>query len=405
MRRYLISHFKEPMDIAASNFSEASAVFGGGENLRTGLNNVTAQYHPSLIGIATTCLCETIGDDVDGLLREYRESLEFQAHPELIHISTPSYSGTHIDGFHHAVRAALQALAEAGSRQNHVNVFPGMVSPADLRYLKEILADFGAPCVMLPDYSDTLDGPALDRYEKIPAGGTPIAAIRSSARAAASVEFGRTLFGRPTAGAFLNESFGVACNQIGLPIGVHETDRFFQVLETTTGHPVPKKHRQERGRLVDAYVDGHKYVFGKRALVYGDEDLVIGLAAFLAEIGIVPALCGSGGESGKLAEAISQAAAGAVGPVVAREGTDFMSLAEEAAELKPDLLIGSSKGYRLARQLGVPLVRAGFPIHDRIGGARLLHLGYRGAQQLFDRVVNALLENKQEASPVGYSYM
>src|ERR1019366_8763110 len=64
MRRYIISHFKEPMDIAASNFSETTAIFGGADNLRIGLSNVSEQYHPSLIGVATTCLCETIGEDV-----------------------------------------------------------------------------------------------------------------------------------------------------------------------------------------------------------------------------------------------------------------------------------------------------------------------------------------------------
>ena len=40
----------------------------------------------------------------------------------------------------------------------------------------------------------------------------------------------------------------------------------------------------------------------------------------------------------------------------------------------------------------MPLVRVGFPIHDRIGGQRILHVGYRGTQQLFDRIVNALIE-------------
>src|ERR1039458_7701430 len=64
MRRYIISHFREPMDIATSGFSEATTIFGGGANLRQGLDNVTSQYHPTLIGIATTCLTETIGEDV-----------------------------------------------------------------------------------------------------------------------------------------------------------------------------------------------------------------------------------------------------------------------------------------------------------------------------------------------------
>ena len=73
--------------------------------------------------------------------------------------------------------------------------------------------------------------------------------------------------------------------------------------------------------------------------------------------------------------------------------------------MKADLFIGNSKGYRTARKLEIPLVRIGFPIHDRIGGQRVLHLGYRGAQELFDHIVNALLANRQDNSTVGYSYM
>ena len=88
-----------------------------------------------------------------------------------------------------------------------------------------------------------------------------------------------------------------------------------------------------------------------------------------------------------------------------REGMDFFEIAEEAEELGPDLLIGHSKGYHLARHWQVPLVRVGFPIHDRFGGPRILHLGYRGAQNLLDLIVNAMIERKQETSPVGYGYM
>ncbi|MDR0842860.1 MAG: nitrogenase, partial [Acidobacteriota bacterium] len=67
--------------------------------------------------------------------------------------------------------------------------------------------------------------------------------------------------------------------------------------------------------------------------------------------------------------------------------------------------IGSSKGYAMSKRLDVPLIRVGFPIHDRIGGQRIHHLGYLGAQDLFDRVVNTILERKQALSPVGYSYL
>ena len=84
---------------------------------------------------------------------------------------------------------------------------------------------------------------------------------------------------------------------------------------------------------------------------------------------------------------------------------DFFEISEMAQQLEPDLVVGHSKGYPLARKLHVPLIRVGFPVHDRIGGQRLLHLGYAGAQQLFDTVTNAMIQKKQDDSPVGYFYM
>lgn len=162
----------------------------------------------------------------------------------------------------------------------------------------------------------------------------------------------------------------------------------------------------ERGRLLDAMVDGHKYLSGKRAVVYGDEDLVTGLVGFLSEIGVQTVLAASGGGDRPWVRKIHQVSEGMTREKVRVEPrTDFYAIASLAEELKPDFMVGNSKGYRLCRELEVPLVRAGFPIHDRFGGQRLHHLGYRGALELFDRIVNALLEKKQANSPVGYGYL
>ncbi len=415
MRRYIISHFREPMDIASSSLGEKHAVYGGGANLKQGIRNVMTKFGAGMIGVATTCLTETIGDDVPMILREFRKEMEQAGEatglPPLVSVSTPSYSGTHMEGFHTAVRAVVDQLCTGDfpyeeSAEKFVNLMPGFLSPADLRHLKEIVADFGLGCVMLPDISETLDGPALEDYEKIPAGGTPISGIKRMGSGVATLEFGHTLEGSSTAGMILHERFGVPLHQSGTPIGLRETDAFFKALELASGIKTPEKHALEKGRLVDAYVDGHKYLFGKRAVVYGEEDLVIGLTAFLAEIGIKPVLCASGGNSGRLRGCIQRVTAGLLEPPpIVAEGADFRKIEELCEEVSPDLLVGHSKGYSLSTKLGVPLVRVGFPIHDRFGGHRTLHVGYRGAQMLLDRIVNAILEKAQKESPIGYGYM
>lgn len=402
IRRYIISHFREPMDIASSNFSEESTIFGGGPNLQTSLENVAARYKPGLIGVSTSCLAETIGDDVPRLLKEYAHK---KGAASVVGVSTPSYAGTHIDGFNKAVRSTVDAFAQRGQRSNTVNVFPGFVSPADIRYLKEVLDDFDLDYIMLPDYSETLDGPASLGYQEVPSGGTPVEKIRRVGFSRGSIQFGLTDTMLTTAAGLLREKFGVHCCRLALPIGINQTDRLFRVLGGLAKSAIPSKHENERGRLLDSYVDGHKYVFGKRAIIYGEEDMVVSMASFLTEIGIVPVLCASGGESGRLASVLKKTAPDLRGDVQIAEGVDFYEIAQQAASLVPDIIIGNSKGHTIARQLNIPLVRTGFPIHDRIGGQRVLHLGYRGAQQLFDQIVNAIIEKKQNDSPVGYSYM
>jgi nitrogenase molybdenum-iron protein NifN len=411
----MISHYKEPIDIASSNFSEETTIFGGNKNFNTSIDNIINQYHPSAIGIASACLSETIGEDVPRLIREYVAVNSDKKLPALVHASTPSYQGTHMDGFHEAVASVVSTFAERGEKGRHINLFPGFVSPHDIRHLKDIVQDFGLECILFPDYSDPLDNPNWDDYKIISDGGTPINEIKRTGSARASIEFGYvfnegSLHGRVkdsksvfTGGEWLDVNCGVCTHKVGLPIGIKETDRFFEKLKKYSGNPVPERYVLQRGRLVDSYVDGHKYVFGKRAIVYGEEDFVIGLVSFLAEIGIETVLVTSGGESGLLKKLLPNIIKNA--GVRVMDGSDFETMNELAAELHPDILIGNSKGYYIARRLNIPLVRVGFPIHDRLGAQRIQHLCYEGAQQLFDRIVNALIEYKQDNSPVGYKYI
>lgn len=418
IRRYLISHFREPTDIAASNFAEHSAIFGGRDVLHGGLANVTRQYRPEMIGVATTCLSETIGENMPQLLHEYREKTAAAVdQPLLVHVSTPSYRGTHVDGFHAAVRALVETLvplpaaaiqapsAPAGTEPRAIGVFPGFVSAADLRHLREIVAAYGAPLTLVPDYSDTMDGASWAAYQRIPVGGTTVEAVRELGAAAGAIECGRILAGENrTAGTHLAK-VGVPLQRVGLPIGLRETDAFCDALSTITGVELPASLDPARGRLIDAMVDGHKYVFGQRAMVYGDEDFVIGLTSFLCEIGAKPVLCATGARSRRFAATLRAAVPELPADTIVREGADFSDIEAAAMTLHPDLLIGHSKGYALARRLGVPLLRCGFPIHDRLGGHRVLHLGYVGALQLYDGLVNLLLARKQEASSMGFSYL
>ncbi|MFI3288707.1 MAG: nitrogenase component 1 [Rikenellaceae bacterium] len=388
IRRYMISHYKEPVDIASSNFSEESTVYGGSKNFITGIDNIIKQYHPKVIGIASTCLSETIGEDIPGHIRNYRDAKMSDNLPAFIHSSTPSYCGSHAEGFHNTVLSALKTLAKSTKRTEKLVVLPGMVTPADIRYIKEIIADFGVTGTVFPDYSESLDNVYTAEYQLIPSGGTPLKEIEECGDAKAVIEFGERFnqfykrtseSGRiPTGGEWLESDCGVKNTQMPIPIGIEASDRFMECLSAEYGVEIPKKYQMERGRLIDAYVDAHKYLFGKKIAIYGEADLVSALSAWCKEIGL---------------------------EVYSFTDTDFESIHAKLNQIKPDIMMGSSKGYYIARELKIPIIRVGFPIHDRFGAARQLKIGYRGTQELFDRVVNALIEYKQENSPVGYKYI
>jgi len=391
------------MDIASSSFSEEETIFGGENNLIKAIENVITQYNPEIIGVATSCLAETIGEDISLFLSRFLRNNAGKNLPEIVNVATPSYSGSHMNGFHKSVRAIIEILANNNGDKysKKINILPGFLSPADLRHLKEIIEDFKVQYTMLPDYSETLDAPIWDEYKKIPDGGTDLEDIKNMGSNMATIEFGKTISSEQSGGVLLENRFGIKRYNLVHPIGVLATDKFFETLEKISGIDIPKKYKLQRGRLIDSYVDGHKYLFGKKAVVYGEEDMVIGITNFLFEIGVVPVIVASGGDSGKMNEFIDKSSF----DITILKGVDFSEIEDMAIELKPDIVIGNSKGYKIAKKLKIPLVRVGFPIHDRIGGQRLLHIGYQGTQILFDEITNALIEYKQEKSGIGYSYI
>lgn len=400
IRRYVIGHFREPIDIAASNFTEETAIFGGESNLRTALENVISQYDPKLIGVATTCLSETIGDDVKAYLHRFRTEHASMSLPVLVHASTPSYRGTHADGFRETVRQLVSTCATPGDPAGFVTVLPGMFSPEDLRHVKTICNDFGIPAVVLPDYSETLDGGNWEQYHVVPPGGTPVERLRQTANCAAVLEIHGGHDSAETAGSYLRETYRVPYFRADVPIGLAASDRFFGILSEIAQRDIPETYQKRRARLLDSFVDAHKMVAGKRAMVYGDADLVSSVASFFDEIGIRLTVCATGSPKGTLTGKDIPG----IDPTesVVLEDADFETMADVAGRSSIDIMVGHSKGYAIARRYGIPLVRIGFPIHDRFGGQRLLHFGYAGTQRLFDQVVNTLIDRSQDNSGRGY---
>lgn len=392
MRRHIAEHFNEPIDVGSSSLNEKGTIYGGEKNLKKALDNVIRVYQPQMIGILTSCLAETIGEDITRIAAEYRE--ENSESPLLVPVPTPGYGGTHSEGYWLAVKNSIVQLAKPTKKHKKLNIIVPNISPADIREIKRILATMDVKYVLCPDISSTLDSPIAKPYTKIPKGGTKLADIEGMPGAPATIQFGLTAETAQSPGHYLAEEFGVSLYNLPLPIGVENTDLFIKVLAEITGKPVPECIIEERGRLLDAMVDSHKYNYPGRAAIFGEPELVYALTTTCLENGVSPQVVASGSKQTKMQALLAPHFTKLGKESVIISEADFVEIRRLCVEQDVNIAIGHSDGRYLTEREGIPLIRIGFPILDRKGGQRLMSVGYVGTALFMDRITNTLIENK-----------
>ncbi|THB63125.1 MAG: nitrogenase molybdenum-iron protein subunit beta, partial [Spirochaetaceae bacterium] len=179
-RTVLTRHYKEPVMAGTSSFTEGSSVFGGQANLVTGIDTMFTTYKPDVIAVHTTCLSETIGDDIVQIAEKARRDGKVPEGKYVIHANTPSYVGSHVTGFANMVKSMVHYFSEPGEKTDNVNIIPGWVEPADMREIKRIAAEMDVPIIMFPDTSDVLDTPLTGEYEMYPRGGTTVQELKDT---------------------------------------------------------------------------------------------------------------------------------------------------------------------------------------------------------------------------------
>ncbi|HEY3274086.1 MAG TPA: nitrogenase component 1 [Methanocella sp.] len=395
MRLTTIEHYNEPVDIASSSLNEKQTIYGGEANLRKALDNVIRVYRPKVIGVVTTCLAETIGEDMEGMVEKYVRDHAL-GDVDIIPVSTPSYGGSQTEGFWAATKKLIAHYARPAEKHGGINVIIPHISPADIREIKRILDQTGLAYTLLPDYSLTLDRPYGGQYRKISPGGTRTADIARMTGAQATIQFGLTCPDELSPGLYLEREYGVPLISLPLPIGLDNTDRFVRTLQKIGGRSLPDALALERGWLLDGMADAHKYNARGRPVIYGEPELVYAFTGLCLENGATPAVLATGSKSSELIALLKLllAEAGADEMPAILEEADFAAIDETAVRMSANVAIGHSGGKFLTERRDIPVIRMGFPVHDRLGGQRILSAGYAGTLAFLDRFANTLLEMK-----------
>lgn len=379
----MVRHFREAIPVQTTAMNEISTILGGIDHVEQALVTIAKRAKPKLIGICSTGLTETRGEDVGPELK-----LIAARNPELADVgvcfaATPDYAGGLQEGWATAVTALIEAFVPEGRmprQRDQITVLASSaLTPGDIEELRDMAEAFGLETIILPDLSGSLDGHVPDAYQGTSYGGTSLGDMGRLGASAATLAFGASMR-RPA--EVLEARTGVPSRVLDVPLGLAASDELMVVLSEISGRPVPARLRRRRSQLVDALLDSHFYYGGKRVALAAEPDLLLPWARLFAGLGAELPVVVSTVTTQELASV--PAATVVVG--------DLEDLEHGAAHARCDLLVTHAHGRQASARLGVPLYRVGFPSFDRIGSQHRVSVGYRGTRDRVFEVANMFLE-------------
>ncbi len=393
-----VRHTKEAIPLQTTAIDEVATVMGGSENLEEALLNLAKRMKPRFIGVATTALVETRGEDIAGDLK-----LILARRPELqtvrvVLANTPDFAGALEDGWSKAVTAMIDAIVEprgtAVPLYQQINLLPGVhQTPDDIEWMVETAESFGLIPVVLPDVSCSLDGTVPDHYIPTTFGGVTVEAISRMGRAIHTVAIGEHM---RTPAQHLADRTGVPSTVLPTLTGLGPSDEYVALLSRISERAALPRLRRQRSQLVDAMLDGHFHFGGKRVAIGADPDLLASLAGFFTAMG---------------AKVVAAVATTANSPLLAGVAADrvvvgdLQDLEDLAAAAEAELLVTHSHGRQASDRLGIPLLRIGFPVFDRLGAMHRCTAGYRGTRNLIFEVANIVLSGLHDHSPDDFAHV
>ena len=394
---FFIQHFREPMPMQTTAMDQVSTIMGGDDSVIEGLKTICEKHAPDLIGLPTTGLVETQGADIRRATKQFRQAYPEYGHIAVVPVSTPDYRGCLESGFAAAVRAMIDNLvpkaAEVGTRpsrrQRQVNVLAGPhLTTGDIEHLKDLMERFRLRPVLLPDIADALDGHLPDTdFNPITIGGTHIDELPHLGDAAATLVIGGVM---DAAADLLAERTGVPDYRFPHLMGLEATDRLIMTLAEISAEPVPAIIERQRSQLQDAMLDAHFSLGQARVAIAADPDLLVAFSGLLAEMGAETVAAVAPSNSPALSRAVAESVK--IGDL---EDLETMARVNHA-----DMMICNSHGLQTAERLGIPLLRAGFPQFDLVGGYARCWIGYQGSRQTLFDLANIMLSlEKGEIHP------
>jgi nitrogenase molybdenum-iron protein NifN len=366
---FLTRHYCDPIVIQTTAVTDISAILdGGGAIIEEAVKNITAKVTPKLIGLFSTGLTETKGDDIAGAAK--------QISLPCVHVNTPDFEGGLESGWAKAVSAMISQLtiSTTSTCKRKVAILPHVgISALELERIKQMVRLFELEPVVLPDISLSLDGHLGQKQTALSSGGTDLEEIIHLGSVQGCISIGASM--RECAKTLLEKNPKIVHHHFMHLSGLEATDAFVKLLLDFSGKEAPDECKRWRARLQDALLDTHEILGSKRIALIGESDEVAHYGALLQEAGAKLDLVIGANPSENL-----EILGGFVG--------DFEDLEKQIKSI--DLVIGNSHALNIASKFNIPWIPRGFPQWHRVGAPMRQAILYEGGCMSLFEIANAL---------------
>lgn len=366
-------HFNDPIAIQTTAVNDITAVIDGGDKgISEAVENITKKVTPDLVGLFTTGMTETKGDDIKGATLLLKEK------QKMVYVHTPDFEGGLESGWSLSVQNIITQLIEPTTqvKKDKVLLIPNVnLSPIEVEKLKEALELLDLVVFALPDLSDSLDGHLGVKQGALSSGGISVSDIEKLGNAGAVITIGRSV---KKCGEIFNEKFPQSTHlYFDSLMGLEASDDFYaKLLAYMDEKSVPTVVKRWRARLQDVLLDTH-FSLGKAKIIIADEpDSAYAISKALREAG--------GTCEAYIAQRSEVQEAFTCKVIIG----DF----EEVEKVLPaaDMLITNYHGERLAHKHHKALLIRGFPNYEQVGIGLRHNILYEGSCAFLCEVNNLL---------------
>lgn len=358
-------------DAAISVLKERDVIFGGDDNLRKILEIVLKRRKSSHIIVLAGSVPCLIGDDYQGILKEYEEECK------IIALECAGFQGKMAVGYELALASLFEWVNEpevmnANTAVNLIGLEPDVIHyRANLNELERILGLIGVGVNSVVPCRD------LTEIQRL-----------ANADLNVVLGYGTTLAEK------LEERYGMPCLKVGYPIGITGTRNFLQQISSRLGldqqrlERIVEKETENIRMICKAYEPFLPALYGEPAAVSADSYRALGLSRWLAK------------EIGMDVKIISITSISPFNDNI----EDIKKISEKVfieeswhrfeqalREKKVAVVFGGDMEIDISGKLNIPLVHFSFPNTRRAGLSDTPNLGFKGMLSLLESLINKVL--------------